>query len=114
MFSKEKNLLAFPVTLMEVKNGSKVTSDGYPQYGQFTYQGAYVYNIDLKNGFKLKGRITHISQDEYLKAGTYGYENDKNVERILFINNTLYTLSKQTIKANDINTLNEVKSVEIN
>jgi len=51
LFSKSKNLLAFPVTLMEVKNGQEKLKYDFPQYGQFTFQGAYVYGIDLSKGF---------------------------------------------------------------
>lgn len=112
LFSKEKNLLAFPVTLMEVK-GSKTDEYGYPRYGEFTFQGAYVYDIDLEKGFTLKGRITHIPDEEYLKAGNSWYSSDRNVERILYINDTLYTLSKGMIKANNMGDLAERNSVVI-
>lgn len=115
LFSKSKNLLAFPVTLMELKDKSAGTADsnGFPEYGQFAYQGAYVYDIDLVNGFKLKGKITHLSDEDYAKAGNYGYDNDKNVERIIYINDTLYTLSNGVLKANGLVDLKERKSIVI-
>ena len=46
LFSKEKSIMAFPITVMEVKSGSKFSRDGFPNYGEFTFQGAYVYNVD--------------------------------------------------------------------
>lgn len=108
LFSKEKNLMAFPVTVMEVQGKDKNTGKGsMPTYGSFTFQGAYVYNIDLENGFKLKGKISHISGEEYLKAGGSWFDSSKNVERILYINDDLYTVSKSMIKANDINSLKQ-------
>lgn len=115
LFSKSKNLLAFPVTLMELKDKGGVTTgnNGMPEYGQFTFQGAYVYNIDLVNGFKAKGRITHLSDQEYKKAGYNGYNNDKNVERIIYINDTLYTLSNGMLKANELADLKEKKALDI-
>lgn len=113
LFSREKNLLAFPVTLMEIKNSSEKLKEGFPQYGQFTFQGAYVYDIDLAKGFKLKGRISHISNEEYAKSGEQWYGSDKNVERILYIDDTLYTLSKGMIKANDMNSLKEKNSLPV-
>lgn len=109
LFSKEKNLLAFPVTLMEV-NGQETMTRGdinMPQYGQFTYQGAFVYNVDLVNGFNLKGRITHLSDTDLQKAGDAWYNSDKNVNRILYIGDNLYTLSNSMIKANNLNDLQE-------
>jgi uncharacterized secreted protein with C-terminal beta-propeller domain len=114
MFSKEKNLLAFPVTVMEVKSGSEGSQKGImPDYGQFTFQGAYVYNLDLENGFKLKGKITHLSDQDYAKSGYNGFDYNKSVERILYIDNTLYTLSKGMFKANSISDLKELKTISI-
>ena len=109
LFSKEKNLLAFPVTVME----STSSAGTVPGYGQFFFQGAYVYNLDLKDGFQLKGRITHLTEDDYLKAGSYSYDGRKQVERILFIKDALYTLSQGIVKACDINTLKEIKSLPV-
>lgn len=105
LFSKSKNLLAFPVMVMEAQN--KNENGEWLEYGQFTFQGAYVYNIDTQNGFVLKGKITHISDEEYKKAGSYYYNPDKYVERILYIGDTLYTLSKGMVKANGLNDLKE-------
>lgn len=113
LFSREKNLLAFPVTLMEQKDTSGKTEKDQLQYGQFTFQGAYVYNLDLKTGFKLKGRITHLSGEDYLKAGNNWYGSDKNVQRIIYIGDKLYTLSNGMIKANAIADLKENGSIVI-
>lgn len=114
LFSKEKNLLAFPVTVMEIKDKKeKMDNRGFPEYGTFEFQGAYVYNVDLKNGFKLKARISHISADEYEKAGNYWYNGKNNVERILYISNNLYTLSKGMFKAHDLGGFKEIGSLEI-
>ncbi|NPV92938.1 MAG: hypothetical protein HPY50_19395 [Firmicutes bacterium] len=115
LFSREKNLLAFPVTLMEVKDGQPYIRDGmsFPQYGSFSFQGAYVYRIDLQQGFQLRGRITHLTDEDYLKAGYYNANPDKNVERIVYINDTLYTLSPSMIKANAMSDLAAKGSLDI-
>ena len=108
LFSKSKNLLAFPVTVL--KAGDK--SDSL-QYGEFEFQGAYVYNIDLVSGFALKARISHLSDEDYLKSGDYWYDSDKNIERIMYINDTLYTLSKGMLKANGLYDMKEKKVIVI-
>lgn len=112
LFAKDKNLLAFPVTVMEIQN-KEVEYNGIPAYGQFTFQGAYVYNLDLKTGFTLKGRITHLSQEDSLKSGHDWYGSSKNVNRVLYIGNTLYTLSNDKILASNLNNLKEENSLEI-
>ncbi|NGQ97481.1 hypothetical protein G3578_20295 [Brevibacillus sp. SYP-B805] len=105
LFSKEKNLLAFPVTLMEkdkqVRNGNSL------EYGSFTFQGAYVYSLDLAHGFRLRARITHLDPEVPLQAGDAWYRSENNVERILYIRNMLYTISDTTIKAHELTTLRE-------
>lgn len=108
LFDKEKGLMALPVTVMQVPAGTAMEpSTGMPPYGQFSFQGAYVYNLDLSKGFALKGKITHLTPEDYLKAGYSGSEPDKQVNRILYINDTLYTLSNTQIKANELAGLEE-------
>jgi inhibitor of cysteine peptidase len=117
LFSKENNLLAFPVQLFEIQSPANSsggnTKARIPDHGQFTFQGAYVYNLDLTNGFQLKGRITHLSDEDMRKAGMYGYDYMYQVDRILYIGDNLYTLSQGKIKANDMATLKEKGSLLI-
>ncbi len=112
LFARDKNLLAFPVTVMEVKDqGADV---GFvPRYGEFVFQGAYVYHLDLVKGFQLKGKITHLTGDDYLKSGYTWFNSPRNVERILYIDNNLYTLSREMIKVHDLETLAEKHSLAI-
>ena len=109
LFSKEKNLLAFPVTVMEAANSN--SSSTVPSYGTFTFQGAYVYNISLSNGFVLKGKITHLTQEDYLKSGDNWYNSNKNITRVLYIGNNIYTISNSMIKANRMTDLAETGSI---
>jgi len=113
LFDKEKNLLAFPVTVMEVAGGGEKLEPrtGMPEYGQFAFQGAYVYKLDLSKGFTLQGRITHLTPEDYRKAGTYGAEPSKEVKRILTIGDTLYTLSDSRLQANQLTDLKEINNL---
>jgi inhibitor of cysteine peptidase len=121
LFSKEKNLLAFPVTLMETNNSSSSSSssskaasaNNVTQYGDFTFQGAYVYNVDITNGFKLKGKITHLTDDDYLKAGHIANNSKLSIQRILYIGDALYTASEQQLKATDSTTMSDLKSITL-
>lgn len=72
-----------------------------------------MYRIDLVNGFRLRGRSTHLTESDYLKSGHGWYDSRSNVERILYIGDTLYTLSGAMIKANDFDTLAEINEVHI-
>ncbi|OGO85357.1 MAG: hypothetical protein A2Y22_04975 [Clostridiales bacterium GWD2_32_59] len=114
VFSKDKNLLAFPVNEYKLIAGEKVVNkDNYPNYGQFSYQGLFTYSVDLKEGFKLKGKITHITDEDYKKLGSYYDSNNKEVRRAVYINDTIYTFSNNLIKANDLGDMKEVGSLKI-
>lgn len=111
LFSKEKGLLAFPVELHELGNKEPLENGSFPAYGDFTYQGAYIYGIDLKNGFQLRGRISHLTDEDLTKSGQYGYDYKKQVRRILYAGNTLYTLSEAMLKSSDMSSLKEQGSL---
>lgn len=114
LFDKEQGLMAFPVTVMLSPSSSKVDNrTGMPEYGQFSFQGAYIYNLNLSKGFDLKGKITHMTAEDYLKAGYYGTEPEKQVNRILYINDTLYTLSDGQIKASALDSLAEMNNLKL-
>ncbi|MFH1310984.1 MAG: beta-propeller domain-containing protein [Nanoarchaeota archaeon] len=108
LFDREKELLVLPINLAEIK-GEK-TQDN--QYGEFTFQGAYVYKINLEDGFKLQGRITHYNETDYAKMGYYFY-GDKSISRSLYMDDTLYTFSPSMIKANDLDNLEEISSLNL-
>lgn len=108
LFSKEKNLLAFPVTVMETAGDA---NNGL-SYGSFAFQGAYIYQVN-NQGFIFKGRITHLTGDDYLKAGDYWGGTDKSIHRILYIGDVLYTLSDSMIQAHQINDLKYLGSLSL-
>jgi uncharacterized secreted protein with C-terminal beta-propeller domain len=68
LWDARNNLLTIPVTLMLIPEDQKTEQQknianggaSYPLYGQFKYQGSYVYEVNPNSGFKLKGRISHI------------------------------------------------------
>ena len=95
-FSKEKNIIAFPISIRE--NEYKTS-----------FQGAIVYGLTLDKGFELKGKISHIASEN----GKFQYDYTKQIERIIYIKDSLFTLSKGLIKATDMNTLEEQSKVEI-
>lgn len=87
LFSKDKNLLAFPVSVATRPEGSKANT-----YGDTTFVGAYVYNLDLTNGFDLKAKLTNLDEEDMKKMGYY-YYGDKTIDRLIYIGDTLYTVS---------------------
>lgn len=111
LFSKEKGLLAFPIAVYELKN---TLDKVQPSCGTFTFQGAYVYNIDKDKGFKLRGKITHMTDEDYKKLGQYEYNWENMIQRILYIGDNLYTVSKGKLKVNRMDNLKEIGELLIN
>lgn len=112
LFSKNKNLLVIPISLAEI-NESRYSGPEYPDgmpdwaYGDFVWEGAYVYELTLENGFVLKGRITHSDETENY------YLYNSNIRRSLYIDNVLYTVSNKEIHANSLSDLSQIKVVKI-
>lgn len=102
LFSKAKNLLVLPVLLVESEK----------DYWQPSWQGAYVFNLDIENGFTLKGRVTHSDQAPD-KEQYYYYYGPYSITRSLYMDDTLYTVSSSTIKANGLEDMEEISKVEL-
>jgi len=116
LFSKEKNLLVIPVSLYEINEETKNKYDEFPgpDYGEFTFQGAYVFKLNL-DGFTYRGRITHLSDDEKQSNEYWWYwgEASSYITRSLYIEDTLYTISNKMVKMNSLDDLSEINSVEL-
>ncbi|MHA1955108.1 MAG: beta-propeller domain-containing protein [Candidatus Heimdallarchaeaceae archaeon] len=115
LFDRERELLVLPITLAEIPEEEKnkeYSGWGVP-YGDYVFQGAYVYNINLEDGFELRGRVTHYEDEEVFKKSGYYFYGDRNVRRALYMDEILYTFSNLILKANDLDNLDEINSVDI-
>lgn len=101
LFDKEKNLLVLPITLAEIKGERREPT----QYGEYTFQGVYVYRLTLDKGFVLQGRISHYYDDAAFRRSGYYFWGDSNIQRSLYIGDILYTVSQKKIKAHDLDDL---------
>jgi hypothetical protein len=85
----------------------------YDQY-KTTLQGALVYTVNLENGFKKRGEITHYTTEDIAKMGQYWpYDYNKEIQRIVYIGNYLYSISQGLIKASGLTDVKEVGQVEV-
>lgn len=102
LFSKERNIIAFPITITENDNVSNNNS-------RLTFQGAIVYGLDLNSGFNLRGKISHTQ----VASGFKDYNYTKAINRIIYIRDNLITASFGLIKSTNINTMKDTSSIEI-
>lgn len=112
LFDREKNLMVIPVTLAEINESNY--PEGIPDnaYGEYVWQGAYVFDIS-ENGILLKGTITHMDNNQDLLKREYYFGYDYTVQRSLYIENVLYTISSMKIKMNNLDTLSEINTIEL-
>lgn len=92
LFSKEKNIIAFPITIREKQNNSNY-------YTKTTFKGAVVYGLSIDTGFEERIRISH--------------NGNNPVERVIYIGNNIYTLSQDLVKITDMNTMEEIGEIEL-
>lgn len=120
LFDRVKELLVIPVSLYEITQEVKdryINSNGIENlYGEFTFQGAYVYSLSLDNGFQYKGRITHQTPEQMqYQSNYYWYWGSSNTDitRTLYIDNILYTISGEMVKMNNLDDLSEINSLKL-
>lgn len=104
LFDREKEILVIPITLAEIEGEPSADN----QYGVVTFQGAYVYNINLDIGFDLKGRITHHDNFD----DTNSYNRTTAIRRSLYIEDVLYSMSNVRLQLNDLLTLDILKKLD--
>jgi len=98
LFDKAKNLLVIPA-------------------GSYNKQVAYVFSISVENGILLKGTISHDAevqtQQENDQYKSYYYDDGNSIQRTMYIENVLYTISKNMVKMNSLDDLSEINSVKL-
>jgi uncharacterized secreted protein with C-terminal beta-propeller domain len=99
LFDRGKDLLVLPVHLQGQYSCNARGCSVSPVWG-----GVYVYGVNPKTGFVLKGMVKHYE-------GSYG--SQYRVKRALYIETTLYTMSDSGIVMSDLNRslmrINEVR-----
>jgi uncharacterized secreted protein with C-terminal beta-propeller domain len=94
LFDSENNLLALPINLVKY-NGQTYNET----------QSVFVFDVNVNKGINIKGQISH--SDNY-------YSQNSRIQRSLYINDILYTVSNNKIMANLITNLQHIASLQIN
>ena len=112
LFDKATGLLSFPVTVAEIKD--KTAAYDPSTYGDIVFQGAYVYNLSLTDGFKLWGTISHYDANEVANQSGYYWYGEKDIQRVLYIGDYLYTVSRGMVKANrKVSGVEEINKIDL-
>ena len=118
LFSQQEDLLVIPVSITQygmvnpgaVDPGGKEA--GMPTVQGGYWQGAFVFNLTLTDGFELRGGVTH--QDNNTSQQYYWYRDyNKMVNRALYIGNTLYTVSNSKVNLNSLTDLTQIAEIKL-
>ncbi|MFZ7136896.1 MAG: beta-propeller domain-containing protein [archaeon] len=132
LFDKSKNLLALPVSISTYEvierpidtddmpkeiNETRDEGDEETQKTEVAearvemispgsyYQGAYIFDISIEQGFVLKGDITHPSNNQY--------EENAQINRIIYIEDAIYTISNNLVKINELGSLQAITQIQL-
>ena len=113
LFDKSRNLMVIPV--LEAKVDVTEYPEGVPAwaYGEPVWQGAYVFHVSLDAGIEERGKITHVENIADPEQEYYYYYSPFAVERSLYIEDVLYTISQAKIKMNNLDNLDYINEVEL-
>lgn len=103
LFSRDKNIIGFPLSKYTYKEH---TSNGTITVTNHYEQEYAIYRLDLANGFEKAGSITHFN-DEVTQNLSYLYQ----IDRGLYIEDYLYTVSDREIQIHDLTTFEEIDRV---
>jgi len=113
LFDKSRNLLVIPVSVAEIDEIKYPNGVPPNTFGDFVWQGAYVFDISLDRGLVLKGRITHLEDGSDLMKSSYYFSSPFSVKRSLYIDNVLYTISDKKIEMNSLEDLEQINEIEL-
>lgn len=106
LFDRKKNLLVIPIR--EVTEKPRYDNRGY--YMQNVWQGAYVFNLTPQDGFKLRGKVSHL---DALEEDRYYWNSPGAVRRSMYMDDVLYTVSAQKIEMNSLLNLSAINSIDL-
>jgi inhibitor of cysteine peptidase len=108
LFDKQKELLVIPISITNYGVVGSTSKDTYISGG--FWQGAYVFKATAR-GFTLRGGITHA--ENATSSSYYGIDYNQQVNRALYIGNTLYTVSNAKVKLNSLTNLALIAEVNL-
>jgi len=105
LFDRQRNLLVIPALVAQIDRSEYPGEIPPYAYGKPVWQGALVFNVTLEKGFLLRGGITHIETTAEKENWNY------YVQRSLYIEDTLYTVSNVKVKMNDLQDLAPINEI---
>ena len=110
LVDEDRGLLVIPILVAEID-----TSKYYPEdvpanaYGDPVWQGAVVFDVSVDGVLVERGRLSHLEPDATIDYEAWPYF----VERTLFIEDTLYTVSSKKVVMNSLTSLEQLGELQL-
>ena len=101
--------MALPISVMQQREGGNV----YDQ--DMVFQGAFIYDVSVENGFELRGKASHYDDDYWKTDGKqrrWG-NHETNVQRILFMGDYWYTVAQNVVAAHTWDKVEKVQQITL-
>jgi uncharacterized secreted protein with C-terminal beta-propeller domain len=99
LFDAETGLLTLPVSVNKII----IPLSGNPDLPAYSWQGVYIFNVTTTNGIVFKGTVTQIDAASTGTQNYYTLLSNQTINRALYIDHVLYTVSKSMVQLNNLN-----------
>ncbi len=109
-YDSSSNIMVIPVLLAEVSGNTTTIPGSPPPYGNYVWQGAYVFSVN-STGFTLLGTVS-----QYPPGQTYSNFSDNgnlDIDRSVIIGNDLYTISPGEVMVSDLSTFSTLATISL-
>jgi inhibitor of cysteine peptidase len=110
-FDSTRNITVIPVHLAKVSGSQTEPPGSPPPYGQFVWQGAYVFSVST-SGFNLMGTVTQYAPGTGAQS-YWGGSGDHDIYRSVIIGNALYTISQSEVMVSDLSSFSTLATVPL-
>jgi inhibitor of cysteine peptidase len=111
-----------PTASLITRAGGIGTGSSSPStYGQFVWQGVYIFKVSLTKGFELKGNVTQMDNAAALmndpalitRSSYQWIDYNHFITRSLYIQNVLYTLSETRVQLNSLDNFEQIARIDL-
>jgi uncharacterized secreted protein with C-terminal beta-propeller domain len=110
-----------PSSTLITPGGLGTGSSSPSTYGQFVWQGVYIFKVTLTNGFELQGNVTQMdnaaalmNDPSLITRSSYQWVDYNHfITRSLYIENTLYTFSETRVQLNSLDNLSQIARIDL-
>jgi inhibitor of cysteine peptidase len=110
-FDSSRNITVVPVHLAKVSGSQTQPPGSPPPYGQFVWQGDYVFRVSA-SGFDLLGTVTQYPPGTAAQS-YWGSSGGHDIYRSVIIGNALYSVSQDEVMVSSMTNFSTLATVPL-